>query len=118
MGIFSTKENALQVMITHIGTELRSRGVPEVRIPDPESTISHVMMWVDRAKMEAWIDAFAKIESIDGANKEHVVGTEPDMAAKALEATGTAVLATKDKASDAASRIFNAVKNQIIGVKS
>jgi len=111
--IFSSPEDALQVKINSIHDTLRARGVPEVRIPDPKHTISHIMSWVDQKKQDDWVDGFAKLESVSKGEQITVVGSNASPATEVVTQVGDAVLQTKEKVTKVAGNILKAAKNAI-----
>jgi hypothetical protein len=113
----TAKEDALQTMMSRIYDTLRDRGVPDVRLPEPKHLISHIMLWIDEEKMNAWIDGFAKLETINGAQPEKVVGTSSP-ANEAITQTGQAVIDVVGAAKIRAGNILGAVKQTILGQKS
>lgn len=112
--IFKSKEDALQTMMTKIYLTLKERGVPDVRLPEPQHLISHIMLWVDEEKMNKWIDGFASLETLKGSAPEKVVGTTSP-ANEVLTQTGTQVLQAGEKAKEVAGNILNAVKKAVVG---
>lgn len=53
----------LREILKPIYDKLAKAGVPEARLPSNEALVSHLLGWVDRDKIDAWIKDFAKLES-------------------------------------------------------
>lgn len=58
--VFDAEE--LREILKPIYDRLMAQGVPNARLPSNETLVSHILDWVDDAKVSAWIDGFAKLE--------------------------------------------------------
>ncbi len=52
----------LREVLKPVFEKLKKAGVPEERLPTLEAVVSHVLDWVDDAKVDEWVKKYAALE--------------------------------------------------------